>query len=80
VTRCERVDFCRIRQGLPVEIQACGLGLLSHPEQRDVGELPILVAAPHIRMRAREPDLLNVLHILAGPQGRNELVSMFVDG
>ena len=42
------------------------LGLLHHPEQRDVAQALVRIAAAHIRVHAREPDLLQTGRIRPG--------------
>src|SRR5947209_9629890 len=62
--------------------QAAPLGFVDHPQQRDVRETTIPVAAAHVGVHARKPYLLqHLIHRvrLLFPQRRGELWPLLVD-
>lgn len=48
------------RHARKVELDAEGRQLIAHPGEGDVGHLLVVPAAAHVRVRSREPDLLEI--------------------
>ena len=57
----ERIGVSRRRRGIRFELQTAVLRLGDHPDERNVGQRIVGIAAADVGMRAGEPDLADLL-------------------